>query len=96
MTNKGLSMRYSENTIPSLFRFSSPSRLSLTLTEEEGEYHRLDTCFFYDTCLTRAAILNWASFSCAHCRIFLEEEKSGFMSKHPEINQLFSTVSKIE
>ena len=79
MRKEGLS------SLPPLFRFSTPRRLRATLTEEESEDHRLDTCFFYENCLTRVAILNWTSFSCSSCRVFLEEKEKAFMDRHPEL-----------
>jgi len=69
----------------SLFRLSNPVRLRKTLSFEEIEDHRADFCFFYDSCLVYAGSLRWTSFSCAHCRIFLEEQRTGFMKNHPEL-----------
>ncbi len=42
-------------------------KLEQTLTESETVLHRRDDCGNYDSCLDKAAVQRWRSFSCIEC-----------------------------
>lgn len=50
-------------------------KLDQTLVDHETAIHRRDDCSLYDSCLDKAAIKRWPSFSCADCREYDKENR---------------------